>query len=194
MNHRFSYFYYEDELEIFRKAFVYNIEEFEDLYPTTVEVTKTAIEEAKIKQEDEIYFPFEYTLKKDIDSISNIDFYKTKGYFESLGYEVRLSESSKNIPRFFYRGYYISLSTQEELGVTREHLTTSYIRSSGNWGGKFEKENGKITDVFWNERLNEFVYAVIFESDNRVLFVPFESVENGDFQITSSRDPWPATN
>lgn len=72
-------------------------------------------------------------------------------------------------------------------------LEKRYLRAVHQYGFRWSKENALITGVVWDKDRNRAVLWLLFESDNHVDFVPMLSVENGDFQITSSKDPWPAT-
>ena len=73
-------------------------------------------------------------------------------------------------------------------------LETSYLRAVHQYGFRWSRENALITGVMWDNDRNRAVLRLLFKSDSQVDFVPLLSVENGNFQITSSRDPWPATN
>lgn len=72
-------------------------------------------------------------------------------------------------------------------------LETSYLRAVHQYGYRWSKENAQIMDIMWDKDYNRAVLRVLFTSDNEVDFVPMLSVESGSFVITSSKDPWPAT-
>ena len=73
-------------------------------------------------------------------------------------------------------------------------LETSYLRAIHQYGFRWGKENGQIINVMWDKEQNRAVLALHFLSDDTVDLVPMLSIESGDFVITSSQDPWPATN
>ena len=73
-------------------------------------------------------------------------------------------------------------------------LEKRYLRAVHQYGFRWSKENARITGVMWDKDRNRAVLRLLFTSDNQVDFVPMLSVESGDFVITSSKDPWPATN
>lgn len=68
-----------------------------------------------------------------------------------------------------------------------------YLRAVHQYGYRWGKENGHIIGMRWDKEKSRAVVQLLFMSDYMVDYVPLVSIENGDFQITSSKDPWPAT-
>ena len=68
-----------------------------------------------------------------------------------------------------------------------------YLRAIHPYGYRWGKENAKITEFFWDDIQNRAAIRLLFESDSTEDYVPVESIYSGDFMITPSKDPWPAT-